>query len=438
MSESKKVDHWAFLATELGAAVPEPEIPEEIAPPVEESSSVEDYRPETIPPTLFEDSFQEVSAEEPVVAERVADVPAMSEPRNVEPPPVRAERSRSSWDLLANELGIEAPPEPQVEPEPEMEPISGSMVETPPPVVERSEAERMFESLFSPRGAQPEAENKSSPAKEDREEWAVPRREERQSVSRREEPRRGGREERPRHGGREEKSRRGSREEEPRRELKDEPFELFLDEDFDVEEPLETAFAPPEERAEPEEKKKRRSRRRGRKDRSKEPEQVKPEKPIIGKAKALAEEDEERDEFSFFEEPETQLSRTQEEEPDEDADVERPGKHRRSRRAQKSKQPSAESREVKKPPVKKIDKIADEDDDLWDDDLELHPVGYSRQGGAAKGSEGRERGEIRPAFRSIPTWDDAVGAMIARNMESRGKRPSGGGQNRGGRRDNRR
>lgn len=221
--------------------------------------------------------------------------------------------------------------------------------------------------------------------------------------------------------------------------MKSEPFELFLDEDFEVEEELDSAFAPADEPAESEEKKKRRHRRRGRKGRDMGPEQAKPDKPIIGKAKALAEEDEERDEFSFFDEPETQLPRSAKEELDEGADEDRPGKHRRPRRAPKSKKQAGESREEKKPPAKTIDKFADEDEDLWDDDeLESHPVGYSRHGGAAKESEGRTRGEIRPAFRSIPTWDDAVGAMIARNMESRGKRPLGGGQSRGGRRDNRR
>ena len=465
MSEPKKVDHWAFLASELGADVPEPEISEEFLPFTSETPVVEEPQPECVTPTI-----EETHVEEPIVAEQIEEVPVVPVAS-----PSRSERPRSSWDLLANELGIEVPPEP------EPEPISEPTAATPSPVVERAAAERMFESLFSPQEPESKVEEKAFPAREERTAGREPPR----SGSRREEPRRGGREETSRHGGREEEprrggrveesrhggreeelrrggreetsrhgdreeeprrggrveeSRRGGRVEEPRRGSKSEPLELFLDEDVEAEEELEIAFAPAEETADPEEKKKRRRRRRGRKDRDAEPEQSKPEKPIIGKAKALAEDSEENDEFSFFDEPEEQLPRSVKDEPEEEEGESRPGKRRRSRRgARKSKKPAAESAAEKKPPAKAVDKFADEDDEFWDDeDEEIEsPVGYSRRGGSAKDSAGRARGEIRPAFRSIPTWDEAVGLMVAKNMESRGKRPSGG-QGRGGRRDNRR
>ena len=135
-----------------------------------------------------------------------------------------------------------------------------------------------------------------------------------------------------------------------------------------------------------------------------------------------------------------QVPRGRREEPEEEEEEERPGRGRHSRRGgQKPKRPAAEAAEEKKPPAKVVDKFADEDDELWDEEdeeVEASPSGYALHGGAAR-EQGRGRGDVRPAFRSIPTWDDCIGVMVAKNMASRGKRP-GGGQSRGGRRDNRR
>jgi hypothetical protein len=232
--------------------------------------------------------------------------------------------------------------------------------------------------------------------------------------------------------------------------VKDEPIELFLDEDFEVEEELESSFTPAEETISPEETKKRRHRRRGRKDREPEPAQDLRAKSIPPKAKSRVEEEdeeEEADEFSFFDEPVAPppASRKVEVEEEEEEEEPRSEKRRRSRRGSQKSKKLPERTEEKAPPTKAFDKLADEDDEFWDEeeDVESHPVGYSRQGVSRKESQGRGAREVRPAFRSIPTWDDAIGAIVAKNMESRGKgqsqnRGKSQNQGRGGRRDNRR
>ncbi len=193
----------------------------------------------------------------------------------------------------------------------------------------------------------------------------------------------------------------------------------------------------------PEDKKKRR--RRGRKERDIEAEQGGREKSAFGKAKSFPEEEDEveADEFSFFDEPEVPAVRSSEEEPEEEEIERRPGKRHRPRRGSHKAKKAAESAGEKLPPSKTFDKFDDEEvEEPWEEDeLESHPKGYSRRSSSAKQSEGRVSRDIRPAFRSIPTWNDAIGLMVAKNMESRGKGQNRGknqNQGRGGRRENRR
>ncbi len=135
MSEPKKVDHWSILATELGAAIPEPEISEESSPLAEDAPGQEEFQPEDVP----------LMAVESIVEESVGAEELVEEPSEPETLPAPAERPRSSWDLLANELGIEVPSEPEPESEPSPEPAAT----VPSPTVERAAAERIFDSLFS-------------------------------------------------------------------------------------------------------------------------------------------------------------------------------------------------------------------------------------------------------------------------------------------------
>ena len=97
MSEPKKVDHWAFLATELGAAVPEPEedIASEISPFGEEIPVAEQPQPEYVPPEEPESQVEEV-----IVVEQVVEEPAATEP-----PPVRRERSAIQLGFAGQRAG---------------------------------------------------------------------------------------------------------------------------------------------------------------------------------------------------------------------------------------------------------------------------------------------------------------------------------------------
>jgi hypothetical protein len=441
MSESKKVDHWAFLASELGATSPEPEEQESFESPrfMEETQAVSEPAPEPVLPAPEEIRFEEIVVSEPVA----------EEPAATEPPPVRPKRSRSSWDMLADELGIEATsePEPEVEPEPfSPMPVAESAMSPEEPAIDRQAAERMFESLFTSREPAAEIPPQAFALPEPP---PAPQRDERPYTPKREESRESRRppkREEARHGGKRDRPRRDDRDEESRRPPKTEPEVLFLDEDIEADE-REAAFGPKAESPAPEEdKKSHRHRRRGRRDR--EPEKRPPEKPAFDEMDILPVEDE-GDDFSFFDEPlevpPRAAARPQfDKEDEEEEEEERPSKSRRSRRgSRKPKRPPEVAEE--KAPAGKTYATAREEDDLWDDedeDLEPRSSGSSRRGGPAKGPQSRDSDDIRPAFRSIPTWDETIGLLVNKNMESRGRggqnRGRGQTQNRGGRRDNRR
>jgi hypothetical protein len=55
---------------------------------------------------------------------------------------------------------------------------------------------------------------------------------------------------------------------------------------------------------------------------------------------------------------------------------------------------------------------------------------------AESGEEEFDEGEgndqpARMGFKGIPTWEEVVGIMVTKNVESRSKLPSGGGQHHG-------
>jgi hypothetical protein len=122
-----------------------------------------------------------------------------------------------------------------------------------------------------------------------------------------------------------------------------------------------------------------------------------------------------------------------------DESQERHPKRRRSRRGRKRRSDTEATAGV-------ADKVADsggpsadagsqdseaiEDEVLDDVALEL-----------GEGDEGDEERPVRLGFRGIPTWDEAVGLLIDKNIEARAKRPAAGGPQRGrgnrGGRDNR-
>ncbi len=83
--------------------------------------------------------------------------------------------------------------------------------------------------------------------------------------------------------------------------------------------------------------------------------------------------------------------------------------------------------------------IADEDDDDLDD-LSVVPLGGDGSVDDDEGDldAGAEGGLDKNSHRAIPSWEDAIGMIVAGNMESRSKNPKAGaprgrGRGRGGR-----
>lgn len=110
---------------------------------------------------------------------------------------------------------------------------------------------------------------------------------------------------------------------------------------------------------------------------------------------------------------------------EDESDANRRSKRRRPRR----RRPRSHSEEAKagaSPEAEHPEQDAfDLDDDIDLDDLHDSGAGVSRSG--------------RAGHRNVPTWQDAVGVMVEKNLASRSKNPGGGqAQKRGGRRSGRR
>ena len=87
-----------------------------------------------------------------------------------------------------------------------------------------------------------------------------------------------------------------------------------------------------------------------------------------------------------------------------------------------------------------VDVSADEGLGLADEGLGLAEEELEEGLGLEEGEEGDDQQSPRLGFRGIPTWEEAVGLIVNKNIETRAKRPNGGGQHgRGhrGPRDNR-
>ncbi|NLF06766.1 MAG: hypothetical protein GX594_02145 [Pirellulaceae bacterium] len=101
----------------------------------------------------------------------------------------------------------------------------------------------------------------------------------------------------------------------------------------------------------------------------------------------------------------------------EPADEQRRSKRRRPRKSKKRKPDTAsKSREIDGEEAiadeEDFDTVLDEDDDL----------------DADRARQVADGGSVRAGFRGIPTWDEAVGLLIEKNLENRSKRPDGGSQ----------
>jgi hypothetical protein len=229
----------------------------------------------------------------------------------------------------------------------------------------------------------------------------------------------------------------------------------FFDERFDFSEPFDVlengeSSAVAAEPAEPgestEQRPRRRRRRRGRgRPRDSESREGRAESSEGREPAASRERSDEPDapdrepkdaepEFEVFEETVGTESRVEGSEADETG--ERRPKRRRGRRRKKHPGPEAAQRSTG---------AADESD--ADESRGPRPA-ETLEGGyldadSAEGFEDEEEVDtagrsVRVGFRGIPTWEEAVGMLVTKNLESRAKRPGGGGSPRGrGARNNR-
>ncbi len=432
MSNSKSTDHWNVLARLLGAAPADAEIPAEAEIPTEADAEVlaeapveETGMPETPPSAdLF---WEKPSAERVSEPGPTTEVAAVVEPVRTEisvpakPAPKAAPASKPSkpkanhWRELASSLGIEVP-EPEPEPEPEAAPviaeIDNPMVREAPSIPTRA-PEYRERAEHGPRSKTAYQEPSRTPRAE---------RGFDAGVRTRSEPRQG--------------SRRASLFEDPDLSL-DTPG--VLDSIFDEIEPETAADSPPAVDQQPEEIREVREDRRERAEkfvpRERELDLVFEDEP--------AEEGEEE-----VEEVEAVATDRGESETPRDADEEdRPGRRRKRRRrrgGRRDQKPAAEETqgeaaeegfEEDEEPIERrsdatdirerrpvaqseeLEDLEDEADDHLEDDEEDEEGGSDR---------------LRLKHKKIPTWEQAIDAIVAVNMESRAKNPGGGaGRGRG-------
>jgi ribonuclease E len=109
------------------------------------------------------------------------------------------------------------------------------------------------------------------------------------------------------------------------------------------------------------------------------------------------------------------------------------GRRRRSRRGQRRDERPRENRPEPAPASAESPAEEAEDDDA-DEPLSLNEDVLGEVGEEESGDELDADGESSKwAHRAIPTWEEAIGYVVGRNLESRAKNPNAGGpRNRGG------
>jgi hypothetical protein len=368
MTDRKQPDHWASLASLLGAEVPPEPEPAEAVPTETERG---EPSPETVadPETAGDwlspaiesvESFMAPAVEEPAFAEPVEEA-APRQPKET-PPAVERVRSRpprpaSSWEQLASELGVEVtippPPPSQVwEPEP------------PAPAVMADTLSHAAKGLSQFAGELADLVEDAADAAETSEAPEA----------------RGGRRRRKRR-----RRGRGTGEARTDQALAQFPAEVSGDAgqtDEDRGGADEGSFTEPEPFAAH--------------DSFDADEPFGVEEPTSEAAEAIEEAEEaiEEGDEDFMEASEAQPS-------------EKRSRRRRRRRGRRDGQQPAEAEERPAP-----SRDLDADDD-FDEDHDGPPG--------------------RMGFRNIPTWGDAVGTIIAKNLESRSRSPGNGGRGNRGR-----
>ncbi len=444
MSEKKKLDHWGLLASELGAI----SAAEEAASSENEAEeSVTESTPEAAAP-VAESMPEVVEPEKEEIVERAEIAPPRAEEPKTPFASRRPRRASSSWDALASDFGLAAPEEPA----PRVEAKAPAFEPTPKaestPVEKSSVVEKTqpIEDPFAFFGMR-------------REEFSARREPLAKSLFAEE----------------------TAPEAPPAVDLSDLHTDAqgkFLQELEEIV-PLEERGIESEEEEEPAEKKRRRRRRR-----RKSKDEVAEEAEAVADAdaepkKQVAEDDfgakpaaekkpfDPNDDAAFaksieeaariinsslgslddlipdpVDEPtkvESAEVDFEEETVDEAfaADEEAPspadeGRSRRRRSRRRRKKPAGNEVETAEkspresesrggPAAKQPRRGRVEDDEDVDDSVEDSFASDDDD------EEGDDRG-VRMTFRGIPTWDEAVGMIVTKNMESRAKRPSGSQQ----------
>jgi len=200
----------------------------------------------------------------------------------------------------------------------------------------------------------------------------------------------------------------------------------FFDEQFDFEEPFDLLESAPESGAapqtvEPEEKRPRkRSRRRPRRE-SEVRETRRPAPPAGADDRSASAADDESGRVDAAEEGEVPGVERPLAEPA--PPEQRRSKHRRPRRGKK--------RRTGDEPMPAMSPVALGDGESAESSGETAFHGDGDPGEDAEEDADRQRrGErsVRAGFRGIPTWSEAVGLIIEKNLEGRAKRPGGGSQ----------
>ena len=321
-----------------------------------------------------------------------AEEPAAQQPSPAAPPPVHKpshhERKTTpqvaNWDLLASDLGLAPAAPPPVAPSTPT-PTAARQAEPVEPIVPFTPKPDPLAALFGPL---PERERHETPPPE-------------------------------------------TPEESPN----------FFDERFDFEEPFdllessESAGSVEEaavEGSESTEEKRPRRRRRRRRGRGRGGEQQRETEAASGERSDEAESELEAAPAEEKSEG-TKERRPAREESEAGETGERRPRRRRSRRGRNRRDTEASPRlsgETARPD-------ADVETDL--ESADLHDVGDDFEFGPEGDVEGEQ--PARLGFRGIPTWDEAVGLLIDKNIEARSKRPAGGPHHNGhgnrGQRDNR-
>lgn len=379
MTDSKSTDHWRFLARQLGAAS-ETE-PEEAAKPTEPAEPAEpaaEQFPTTEPQPESAPAEETTAALEPSTPSIPIPAPKPPAPSRLSPP---KPKPRNHWRDLANSLGIEvSEPEPE-EPEPAEE-IMSIDLRTPaappePPALVTSRPEPMERDFDAGRGRPDARRGHRRPSLFDDPDLSLDTPGVLDAVFDEIEPAATAEpedifEHRPPESPDDELNR---RDRSPSRAL-DELFSDEVDGEYRDEAPVEDELEPIESAgssiAEDEDKSARRRRRPRRRRRSGRRDQEPAEEKVRGAA-----EDEDLAEEEFAE----------------------------SRRAA----PVRESQVVDKAYE---DEEPDDEDHLADEDEDDEEGSGERR---------------RLKHKKIPTWQQAVDAIIAVNMESRARNPSGGG-----------